>query len=111
MYVKQIKSPNTIIVRNTTRQIMTLLTVNKNNSTLITYESESYEKKNSNYDSKDEKFREWGNINKIKLWDIHHLTVYQTFVMPVDASLIKLLANGLYVVTAQRGYVGFYALF
>jgi hypothetical protein len=24
-------------------------------------------------------YREWGCNNKIKLWDIHHMTVYQTF--------------------------------
>jgi hypothetical protein len=45
IYKKQNSSPHTVIIKNQTRQVITHLATNKNFNTLVTYESESYEKK------------------------------------------------------------------
>jgi hypothetical protein len=36
------------------------------------------------------------------------MTIYQTVKIPVEASLLTLRANGLYFLTAEKGYLGFY---
>lgn len=42
-YQKQSKSPHTIVIKNQTRQVITLMSTNKHFNSLVTYESESIE--------------------------------------------------------------------
>jgi len=35
-----------------------------------------------------ERFREWGNKNKIKLWDIRHMTVYQVVGVSIEVGTL-----------------------
>ena len=59
-------------------------------------------------ESEGEKYREWGNQNKVKLWDARHMTIYQTLDITIQASCIYLRSNGLYFLTTEKGYLGFY---
>jgi hypothetical protein len=36
------------------------------------------------------------------------MTIYQTLKVPIEAGLLELRANGLYFLTAEKGYLGFY---
>ncbi len=36
------------------------------------------------------------------------MTIYQTLNIPIEASLFALRSNGLYFLTAEKGYLGFY---
>lgn len=87
IYKKQNASPHTIIIKNQTRQVITFLTTNHNFNTLVSYESDSYEKKTGS-DFEGEKYREWGNNNKIKLWDIRHMTIYKSFDVSLELSFL-----------------------
>lgn len=46
----------------------------------------------------------------IKLWDLHYMNVYQTFTLSLQIINLSLQSNGLYIVTKDRGYLGFYPL-
>ena len=107
IYKKQSASPHTVIIKNQTRQVITYLATNPNFNTLVTYEAESYEKKTGS-EFEGEKYREWGNRNKLKLWDIRHMTIYKTYDISVELAFLELRANGLFAITAERGYLVFY---
>ena len=36
------------------------------------------------------------------------MTIYQTLKVPIEAGLLSLRANGLYFLTAEKGYLGCY---
>ena len=97
------------IVKNSSRQNMTLLCLNKNSSTLITYEEMSVNPlKNGKQDEEADKDRLYDKT--IKLWDMNHMNVYQTFTLSLQIAEMSLQSNGLYIVTKERGYLGFYPL-
>ena len=45
IHKKQSKSPHTVVIKNQSRQILGLLSTNRHYNSLLTYESDSYEKK------------------------------------------------------------------
>lgn len=90
---------------------MILLCLNKNKTTLVTYEETSVNPlKNGKSDLNEEADIDRLYDKTVKLWDLHYMNVYQTFTLSLQIAEISLQSNGLYIVTKERGYLGFYPL-